>query len=86
MKNFFINNESVLIRNCETVLGKCKIAQYMQAGKYTVKTDGDKVMFVAPYAITSVERGLRVIGMIKVCKKCTHDPIVRELQTKQKVR
>lgn len=86
MKSFFINGESVLIRNCETALGKCKIAKYMRAGKYTITTDGDKVMFIAPYAITSTQCGLRVIGMIKVCEKCGRDPMVRELQTKQKVR
>lgn len=86
MKSFFINGESVLICNCETALAKCKIAKYMQAGKYTVKTDGNKVVFTAPYKITSVERGLRVIGMIKACEKCGRDPMVCELQTKQKER
>lgn len=84
MKSFFINDESVLVRNCDAPLGKCKIAHYMQAGKYTVKTDGDKVMFVAPYKITSVQRGSQVIGMVNACTKCGRDPMVRELRTKQR--
>lgn len=83
MKSCFINDTFALIRDCDTPLAKCKIAQYMQADKYAITTDGDKIIFTAPHKITSAQRGLRVIGMITACGECGRDPMLRELQIKQ---